>query len=90
MFTFFQRLWIESQLYDEMIPEKYGKFWCLDLCLAIAFFDLLDEKEMKKCFNWITSSPLYVKDIIIKGGKIDMRLYLLQKIKGKYFKKLNA
>ena len=33
---------------------------------------------------------MYVKDNIIKGDKIDMRLYLLQEIKGNYFMKLNG
>ena len=31
---------------------------------------------------------MYVKDNIIKGDKIDMRLYLLQEIKSNYFMKL--
>ena len=42
---------------------------------------------MKKCFNWINLRPMYIKDNIIKGDKIDMRLYLLQEIKAKYFLK---
>ena len=37
----------ESQLYGEMTPENYGKFWRLNLCLTIASFNLLDENEMK-------------------------------------------
>ena len=45
---------------------------------------------MKKCFNWIILKPMYIKDNIIKGDKIDMRLYLLHGIKGNYFLKLNA
>ena len=83
-------LWIESQLYDEMALEIHGKIWCLDHCLPIASFNLLDEKEMKKFFNWINLRPMYAKDNIIKGDRIDMRLYLLQEIKTNYFMKLNA
>ena len=86
----FLRRWIESQLYGEMTLENYGKFWCLHHCLAVATFNLLDENDMKKCFNWINLKPLYVKDNIIKGDKIDMTLYLLQEIRGKYFMKLNV
>ena len=73
-----------------MTLENYGKISCLDHCLAVASFNFSDENEVKKCFNWINFRPMYVKDNIIKGDKIDMRLYLLQEIKGNYFVKLNA
>ena len=72
-----------------MTLENHGKIWCLDHCLPIASFNLLDENDMKKCFNWINLRPMYVKDNFIKGDKINMRLYLLQEIKSNYFKKLN-
>ena len=73
-----------------MTLENYGKSWCLDHCLIFASFNLVDENEMKKCLYWIILRPIYVKDIIIKGDKIDMRLYLLQEKKANYFMKLNA
>ena len=73
-----------------MTLENCGKIWCLDHCLAVASFNLSDEKEMKKCFNWINLRPMYVKDNIVNGDKIDMRLYLVQEIKGKYFMKINV
>ena len=85
---FFKR-WILHQLYGDMTEENYGKIWCLDQCLPIASFNLLDEKDMKKCSNWVNLRPLYVKDNIIKSDKIDMRLYLLQKVKARYFLRLN-
>ena len=85
----FLRLWIESQLYGEMTLENYGKNWCLDHCLPIASFNLLDENDIKKCFIWINLRPMYVKDNIIKGDKIDYHLYLLQEVKAKIFLKLN-
>ena len=78
----FLRLWIESQLYGEMTLENYGKIWCLDHCLPIASFNLIDENYLKKCFNWINLRPMYVKDNIIEGDKSDIRLYLLHE-KGK-------
>ena len=58
----FLRLWIESQLFGEMTLENYGKIWCLDHCFPIASFNLLDENDIKKCFNWINLRPMYVKD----------------------------
>ena len=86
----FLRQWIESQLYGEMTLENYGKIWCLDHCLPIASFNLLDENDMEKRFTWINLRPMYVKDNIIKGDKIDMRLYLLQEVKAYQFLKLNS
>ena len=73
----FLRLRIESQLYGETTLENYGKIWCLDHCLPIASFNLLDENDIKKCLNWINLRPVYVIDNIVKGDKVDMRLYLL-------------
>ena len=72
-----------------MTEENYGSVWQIDHCIAIASFNLLDENDMKKCFNWINFRPMYVKENIVKGDKIDMRLYLLQEIKGNYVMNLN-
>ena len=72
-----------------MTLQNYGSIWQIDHCLAVASFNLLDEKQMKKGFNWINLRPVYVKDNITKGKKINMRLYLLQQIKGNFFMKLN-
>ena len=87
--SFFKR-WIIHQLYGYMTLENYGSIWQVDHCLAITSFNLLDEKEMKKCFNWINLRPMFCSENISKGDKIDMRLYLLQEVKAKYFSKLNG
>ena len=84
----FLRQWIEKQLYGEMTLENYDEIWCLDHCLPKASFNLLDENDVKKCFNWVNLRPMYVRDHIIKGDKVDERLYLLQEIKGIFFMKL--
>ena len=72
-----------------MTLENYGSVWQIDHCLAVTSFNLLDGNDMKKCFNWVNLRPMYVKDNIIKGDKIDYHLYLLQEAKAKYFLKLN-
>ena len=79
----FFKSWIIHQLYGDMSFDNYGSVWQIDHCLAIASFNLLDEKEMKKCFNWINLRPMYCSENISKGNKIDMRLYLLQEVKAK-------
>ena len=68
-----------------MTSERDGSVRQIEYCPAVAFFNLLDENAVKKCFNWINLRPMYIKDNIIKGDKIDMRLYLLQVVKAKYF-----
>ena len=80
------RKWIIYQLYGDVSLENYGKIWCLDHCYPLS---KIEENELNKYANWIIIRPMYVKDNIIKGDKIDHRLYLLQQIKAKYFLKLN-
>ena len=84
----FFKSWIIHQLYGNMTIEIYGSVWQIDHCLAIASFNFLDKNDRKKCFNWITLRPLYVKDKIIKGDKTVYHLYLLKEVKAKYFLKL--
>ena len=88
-FEFFKK-WILHQLYGEMTLEKYGKNWCLDHGYPISKANLSNENDMYKSINWINLRPMYGKDNINKGDKIDMSLYLLQEIKGNYFMKLNG
>ena len=84
--NYFFRKWIIHQLYGDMRLENYGKIWCLDHCYPLS---KIKENEMNKYINWINIRPKYITDNIIKGDKIDHRLYLLQQIKAKFFLKLN-
>ena len=86
--SFFKN-WIIHQLYGDMTEENYGKVWCLDHCYPLAKCNLDDKNDLCRYTDWINLRPLYIKENIIKGDKIDMRLYLLQEIKSKYFLKLN-
>ena len=84
----FSKSWIIHQLYANMTLENYGSVWQIDHCLATATFNLLDEMEMKKCFNWVNLRPMYSNENNSKNAKIDYHLYLLQEVKAKYFLKL--
>ena len=86
--SFFQR-WIIHQLCGNMTIENYGLLWQIDHCLPIASFNLLDEIDMKKCFNWINLRPMYSTENNSKNVKVDLYLHLLQQIKANYFMKLN-
>ena len=85
----FFKKWINHQLYGSMSLKNYASVWQNDHCLPIVSFNLLDENDMKKGFNWINLRPMYRTENISKSNKIDHRLYLLQQIKAKYFLKLN-
>ena len=73
-----------------MMIENYGKVWCLDHCLPLSKINLSNENELYKSTNWVNLRPMYMKDNLFKGDKIDMRLYLLQEMRGNYFMKLNG
>ena len=81
------RKWIIYQLYGLMTLENYGIIWCLDHCILLK---KTNENDLYKYTNWINLRPLYIKDNISKGSKIDNRLYLMQEIKAKYIIKING
>ena len=70
-----------------MSLEIYGKIWCLDHCIPLK---KTNENDLCKYTNWINLRPMYIKDNISKGFKIDHRFYLLQQIRAKYLTKLNG
>ena len=56
-----------SNLFDEnMNLENYGE-WQLDHIKPIASFNLNDENELKKCFNFKNVQPLWKEDNTIKS-----------------------
>ena len=83
----FFRKWIIYQLYGDMTLENYGKIWCLDHTIPLS---KINGNDLYKYTNWLNIRPMYIRDNIIKGDKINQHLYLLQEIKGKYFMKLNV
>ena len=84
----FFRHWIIYQLCGNMTIKKYGSVWQIDHCLPIASFNIMDEIDMKKCFNWVNLRPMYSNENNSKKAKIVHRLYLLQQIKANYFMKI--
>ncbi len=86
----FLRKWIEFQLSSDTKIENYGLQFHLDHCLPVASFNLFNEDELRKCFNWINLRPIRPEENMSKGDKVDERLYLLQEVKAHYFLKLNG
>ena len=72
-----------------MTVENYGSVWQIDDCLPTASFNLLDENDMKKCFNWTKLRPMFCTENNSKKAKLDPNLYILQEIEAKFLIKLN-
>ena len=62
--------WNICQLYGNMTIEKYGSVWQIDHCLPIASFNIMDETDMKKCFNWVNLRPMYSNENNSKKQKL--------------------
>ena len=73
-----------------MTFENYGSVWQIGHYLPIASFNMLDEIDMKKCFNWIVLRPTYSNENNSQNDRIDHFLYLCQEVKAKYFLKFNG
>ena len=68
-----------------MTEENYGNVWTIDHCYPSFKTNLSDKNEMKKSTYWINLRPMYCKEKILKGDKIDHRFYLLQQIEANFF-----
>jgi len=66
------RNYLESQFDDEMSWANYGKFgWHIDHIKPCVSFDLRKEEEQRECFNYTNLQPLWAKDNLRKGSKIE-------------------
>lgn len=65
------RTWLESQFQDGMTWDNYGQ-WHVDHVYPCAKFNLEQPYEQKICFNWFNLQPLWAKDNLIKGNKINI------------------
>jgi hypothetical protein len=79
--------WIEFQLYGGMTFDNYGTVWHIDHCNPCNNYNLSDEEELLKCFNWKNLRPLYQEKNLIKGSKIFVNEILLQELKATVYEK---
>lgn len=61
---------LEGKFEDGMSFDNYGE-WHIDHITPCIAFNLLDPEEQRKCFNWKNLQPLWAKDNMSKGGKLD-------------------
>jgi len=63
---------IEQQFQPGMSWENHGQ-WHIDHVLPCASFDLTDPEQQKTCFNFSNMQPLWAKDNISKGCRLNVQ-----------------
>lgn len=65
----FLKSYLESLFKPGMSWENYGQ-WHVDHIISCCTFNLTDESQLKKCFNYKNLQPLWAKDNLIKSKKL--------------------
>jgi len=68
----FLREWFEFNFTDEMSWDNYGSFWSIDHIIPVSKFDLIDETQKNKCWNWTNLVPVQVNYNSSKRQNIDL------------------
>ncbi len=55
------REWFEYNFTEEMNWDNYGLHWSIDHVIPVCNFDLTNENEKLKCWNWSNMVPVSVK-----------------------------
>lgn len=67
------KLWIDFCLekLEDFTVENYGEDWHFDHVIPIGTFDLLDDDQVKQCYNWRNVMPFGGKDNLTKNKYVD-------------------
>ena len=79
--------WLEFQFSKNMSWDNYGSYWEIDHVIPCASFNLKNEDEQLKCFNWKNCQPMITIQNRSKKDKIILNLIFLQKLKVILFEK---
>lgn len=67
----FYRGYLESRFLDDMSWDNYSFHgWHIDHIVLISFFDLTDKTQVKQCFHYSNTQPLWCIDNIKKSDRI--------------------
>ena len=66
----YARQYIENQFNNGMTWENHGTFWEIDHILPIDCFDLTDQEQQKKAFNYLNLQPLTWQENRRKSNRI--------------------
>ena len=62
--------YLEEKFTEGMTWENYGE-WHIDHIRPCSSFNLEDPEEQKRCFHWTNLQPLWAKDNLSKGARLD-------------------
>ena len=71
-----------------MTLENYGKIWHIDHVIPCASFDLSNDIEVRKCFEWKNLRPYLAHKNKTKSDKINNFDIIMQELKVFSFQKL--
>lgn len=74
-------VYIEKQFDEGMSWENYGAEWHIDHIIPINNYNLLEEQEQSKAFNWRNTRPLFVNENLGRSKDIDYNLVAEYQIK---------
>ncbi len=84
--------WLEFNFdldyHKEMSLENHGKIWELDHVIPCSKFNLENEDDKKKCFNWTNVAPLLTLENRRKNNKVYYSHVLRQEIRVYLFKQI--
>lgn len=66
--------WITFQFEDNMTLENHGSVWHIDHIIPCNAFDLTNQDEIKKCFNWTNMKPMHAHDNMAKKHAISKEI----------------
>lgn len=81
----FYKNWLEYQFDNYMNWDNHGVYWHIDHVKPCSSFDLTNQDDIKKCFNWSNVRPIEKTINLKKNDKIDLDLIRLHNEKVKSF-----
>lgn len=65
------RMYFESLFTGDMCWDNYAKLWEIDHIIPCCKFDLTNDEDKRKCFNYKNLRPLLIKDNLKKSGNYE-------------------
>lgn len=66
----FLKAWFKFQFKPDMTFENHGILWHIDHIIPCKHYELSNDEEKRKCFNWTNLQPLYGSENMSKKDKI--------------------
>lgn len=83
----FLKMWFEFNFDTNMSWENRGKYWHIDHIKPCNSFDLTNQEDIYRCYNWTNLRPLEKMENILKGDTIDNDIIDYFEAKSKQFLK---